>query len=136
MRRVFADTSYWVAIFSPRDALHNLAVHRSKEMTDCILVTSEMVLTEFGNFFCGSGDYFRRGAGQFIQEIQNDPNIEVEPQTTLLFQRALAEYNRYTDKTWSLTDCSSIVIMRKRALQEVLTNDHHFEQASFTILLC
>ena len=61
MRRVFADTSYWIAIFSPRDTLHELSVERSRELDECILVTSEMVLTEFLLIFSeGAENSFER----------------------------------------------------------------------------
>jgi predicted nucleic acid-binding protein len=135
MRRVFADTNYWIALFSKKDSLHARASQCSRELANCVLVTSEIVLTEFGNFFSSYGQFFRQGAGDLIEQICNDPNIEVEPQTTQLFRRSLAEYMRYGDKKWSFTDCASIVIMRTRSLQDVLTNDPHFEQAGFTILL-
>ena len=44
MRRVFADTFYWIALLNPRDQAHNLAVSVSKglgpdkgySLTDCI----------------------------------------------------------------------------------------------------
>ena len=39
------------------------------------------------------------------------------------------------DKDWSLTDCISFIVMRRRGLTDALTSDHHFEQAGFTILL-
>jgi len=135
MRRLFADTTYWIAIFHKKDSLHDLAKVISRQHGNDIIVTTEMVLTEFANFFSGYGAFFRKGAGDLIQEIRNDPNVEVELQTTSLFQRALSEYVRHTDKKWSLTDCASISVMRSRGLIEALTNDHHFEQAGFTILL-
>ena len=135
MKRVFADTAYWIAIFDKKDSLHSLARTVSQQHENQIFVTTEMVLVEFANFFCGYGAFFRKGAGDFIQEIRNNPNVEVDLQTTSLFQRALSEYVRHTDKKWSLTDCASISVMRSRGLFEALTDDHHFEQAGFTILL-
>jgi predicted nucleic acid-binding protein len=39
------------------------------------------------------------------------------------------------DKAWSLTDCTSFVVMRQHRLTEALTTDHHFEQAGFKMLL-
>lgn len=135
MKRLFADTAYWVAMFNKRDTLHDLAKTVSEQHDNDLIVTTEMILTEFANFFSGYGSYFRKAAGEFIQEIQSDPNIEIELQTTSLFQRGLSEYTRHADKTWSLTDCASISVMKSRGLIEALTSDHHFEQAGFTILL-
>jgi len=39
------------------------------------------------------------------------------------------------DKEWGLTDCISFVVMKDRKLTDVLTTDHHFEQAGFKSLL-
>lgn len=39
------------------------------------------------------------------------------------------------DKTWSLVDCASFVVMEERGLTEALTTDRHFEQAGFVRLL-
>lgn len=39
------------------------------------------------------------------------------------------------DKTWSLVDCTSFIIMQNLEILEALTTDHHFEQADFIRLL-
>ena len=39
------------------------------------------------------------------------------------------------DKTWSLVDCASFVLMTQRGLTDAITADHHFEQAGFRCLL-
>lgn len=43
-------------------------------------------------------------------------------------------YDARPDKSWSLTDCISFVVMAERDLTEPLTGDHHFDQAGFTAL--
>jgi predicted nucleic acid-binding protein len=44
-------------------------------------------------------------------------------------------YHRHNDKKWSLTDCTSFVVMREMGITEALTGDTHFEQAGFVALL-
>jgi uncharacterized protein len=44
-------------------------------------------------------------------------------------------YERRPDKSWSLTDCISFVVMQRDGISEALTGDHHFEQAGFVRLL-
>lgn len=44
-------------------------------------------------------------------------------------------FKKYSDKHFSYTDCTSFVIMHQLNLAEAFTNDHHFEQMRFSILL-
>jgi predicted nucleic acid-binding protein len=44
-------------------------------------------------------------------------------------------YRNRADKNWSLTDCISFVVMKRKGITEALTGDHHFEQAGFKALL-
>ncbi len=52
MRRVFADTFYFVALANPRDQAHARAVHWTASSQEPILTTA-WVLTEFGNPMSG-----------------------------------------------------------------------------------
>jgi len=51
MGRVFADTSYWIALLNPRDDFHQKTSAISREYSPNEIVTSEMVFTEFLNSF-------------------------------------------------------------------------------------
>jgi len=44
-------------------------------------------------------------------------------------------YARRLDKEYSLTDCISMNVMRDEGITDILTNDHHFTQEGFTILI-
>jgi len=44
-------------------------------------------------------------------------------------------YKSYQDKSWSIVDCISFVVMRDMEIINALTFDRHFEQAGFHILL-
>ena len=52
-----------------------------------------------------------------------------------LFAEAWALLQHRADKEWSLADAISILRMQQLGVTEVLTNDHHFEQAGFVRLL-
>jgi len=60
MKRLFADTAYWIAIFYKKDSLHSLARTVSRQHGNDIFVTTEMVLVEFANFFCSQEHFFAR----------------------------------------------------------------------------
>ncbi len=135
MRAIFADTGYWVAVIHPHDGLHKRAMTVSKELGQFMIVTSEVVLVEVLNTFSNRGRYLREAAAETVQEITGDPNVEAVPQTRQLFREALNLYQSRADKEWSLTDCASFVIMRRRRIDEALTDDHHFTQNGYKALL-
>jgi len=67
---VFADSSYWIALLNPRDDLHTIAEQLSKQYQETL--TSEMVLTEFANYFSGGGANIRGAAVSFIQDLRKN----------------------------------------------------------------
>ena len=61
-----------------------------------------------------------------------NPGVRVIPQIRNSFLSGLDLYNRRADKGYSLTDCVSMQTMLQEGLREVLTNDRHFGQESFS----
>jgi uncharacterized protein len=72
---------------------------------------------------------------QSSQQLKDDPDTTIVAAEQRLFEQALNLFQSRSDKTWSLTDCTSFVVMQERSLTEALTQDHHFEQAGFIALL-
>jgi len=135
MERVFADTSYWIALLNPRDNLHQKASATSREYHPEKIITSEMVLTEFLNSFSDYGPSLRQAAAKAVATLRNTPQVVIVPQTSLLFVKALERYQSMADKSWSLTDCASFLIMEEEGVTAALTHDRHFGQAGFQTLL-
>lgn len=135
MRRVFADTGYWVALLNPRDDLNARAREVSRGLGAARIYTTEMVLVEVANMFGKEGAVFLTLAQQIIASLRENPNVTVEPQTSTLFREALVFYAAHRDKDWSLTDCASFLKMQQEEITEVLAHDHHFTQAGFVALL-
>ncbi len=52
-----------------------------------------------------------------------------------LFRRGVRLYERRLDKAYSMVDCMSMVIMNERDLTDILTNDEHFAQEGFTLVV-
>ena len=135
MRTVFADTGYWIALLDPQDTLHQSAVNLSVSLAQAKICTSEMVFTEVLNHFAKRGSFLRQAAVALIQIAQENPVIEIVPQTAELFQQALMFYSQRPDQAWSHTDCASFCIMQQQHLLEALAYDKHFEQVGFIALL-
>ena len=135
MTEVFADTAYWIAFLLPNDKYHNAAVIASRGLNDRKLITSQMVIAEVLNDFAGRGAYLRQLAVALISRLDTQDDIIVIPQSGEGFAEALSLYRDRPDKSWSLTDCSSMVICSQRAIVDVLTSDKHFIQAGLNTLM-
>lgn len=135
MRRVFADTGYWVALLNPKDELHQKARDISKQMDSLYILTSEMVLAEVLNDFSKRGAFFRQAAIELIESLYNHPNVTVIQQSSSQFQEGLLLYKKRLDKEWSITDCVSFKIMEEYGITEALAYDKHFEPVGFIALL-
>jgi uncharacterized protein len=94
MRELFVDTGYWIALLYPKDSLHQKAqaLHRSITAQAHHLITSEIVLIEFVNFFSKSSTNTRQSVVTFVNQIQTNSNVLVVPQSAELFDRALTFY--------------------------------------------
>ena len=135
MRRIFADTFYWIAVLNPRDQAHARAVALSKTLQPAQIITTDEVLTEFLNYFAERGDFQRRAAARIVERMQADNTMRVLPQTRDGFLTGLGLYRARPDKGYSLTDCISMDLMRRVGLTDVLTDDAHFAQEGFVCLL-
>jgi predicted nucleic acid-binding protein len=72
---------------------------------------------------------------RFVAQLAEDRDIEMIWVDQDLHLQAIHLLAAQLDKSYSLCDAVSFVIMRNRGIQEALSTDHHFEQAGFSILL-
>lgn len=71
----------------------------------------------------------------FIGDLLENPDIEVIWVDEALHREAVELLMMRQDKTYSLCDAVSFVLMRQRKITKALTTDRHFEQEGFTRLL-
>ena len=71
----------------------------------------------------------------FVRELLRQPDLDVVWVDEALHREALDLLSSRLDKTYSLCDAISFVLMRRRGIGEALTTDHHFEQEGFIRLL-
>jgi predicted nucleic acid-binding protein len=129
---IFVDTSYVLALANTADRYHERARTTSQHVHGPFL-TTEAVLTEIGNAF--SRARWRELGVATIRALRSDPNIEIVPVDSALFDRAFDLYSERPDKEWGLTDCISSIVMQEHGLVLALTADHHFAQAGFQNML-
>ena len=132
MKAAFADTSFYIASANPCDRRHQDALNASRRW-EYKVVTTEYVLLERGNYFCGSHD--RLLFMEMLSALCDDSETEIVPASPALFDTGVNLYGGRADKQWSLTDCLSFAVRKACSLTDALACDHHFEKAGYTILL-
>ena len=134
MRKVFADTSYWVAILWLEDQWREAAIDASQKIGDAEIVSTETVLIEVLNYFSEFRSDVKEKIAIAVEKILQDEDILILLHNHDDFLKALELYKSRLDKGYSLTDCVSMNSMREIGISEVLTNDQQFEQEGFTKL--
>lgn len=135
MKTVFADADYWIGLLNKNDQLHTSAKEVSQSLGHVRIVTSQMVLAEVLNSFSKRGQHFREMVTKFVEALEKNPNVSIEPQTHQLFCDAFGCFKTRLDKDWSITDCASFIIMQRLEITEALSHDEHFQQAGYQALL-
>jgi uncharacterized protein len=134
MKGLFVDTAGWVACADAADPAHKQAAAARDHWLDQggLLVTTDYVADETLTFL-----RLRLGldaAEAWWQQVDGSSRLRWEFVTLTRTDKARALFFRYRDKEFSFTDCVSFIVMRELKLREVLTTDHHFAQAGFTLL--
>ena len=132
---VFLDTGFAIALLSPRDQYHAAALHLAAQIQQqgTKVITSDAVLLEIGAALAKHA--YRPAAIKLIDGLRADPNVEIMPINSWLFETAYRLFREHPDKEWSLTDCASFVIMQERRISQALAADEHFKQAGLIPLL-
>lgn len=131
--RLLLDTVYIQALLNNRDSYHRQALLLFPMVRDAAEVwVTEAVLVEVGNALSAIN---RAIAAQFIHQCYQTNNMHVIAVGTSLLNEAVELYRSRPDKTWSLTDCISFVVMSQQNLVDAVTADKHFSQAGFRALM-
>jgi len=128
LKPVFIDTGFVIALINQTDDHHAEAQVLSEHYENCPFITTDAILLEVGNALAKR---FKHQSAQIIHYFQNSSDVTVVHLNPVLFNRGLALYESYSDKTWGLVDCVSFVVMREMDITDALTFDQHFTQAGF-----
>ena len=134
---IFADTSGWANLLDSKQQHHQLAVSilNSLQQNNQQFVTTNYVLTELVALLTSPLRFPREKVIRFINDMKNSKFVRVIHIDETLDADSWELLSKRPDKTWSLVDCSSFVVMQRQKLTEALTTDHHFTQAGFVPLL-
>lgn len=127
---VFIDTWGWVAMACSSEECHRSVVKCYQSIRDqkTSVYTSDYVLTEVITMLFKRKRY--EEAFQFVSgilEAADQGNITIERITATYFDEAWKLRQKYQDKPRiSFTDLTSMTIMKKLDIQDVMTDDDHF----------
>ena len=134
MTPVFLDTGYLIALETSDDENHRAASRHWKTFRRKLppLVTTSLVLSETVTFFNSRGQHAK--AVEVGNMLLESPSVALVQVDETLLQPTWEYFQKHADKSYSLTDCISFVVMKDRGISRALAFDKHFFQAGFTKL--
>jgi len=126
------DTSGLLCYFDHDDSRNQEAVDLVRSAP--LLLTHNYVLAEFVPL-CHTRRLNRIRSLAFLSRLHDHPNVTILWVDPSLHRTALALLRARPDKTYSLCDAVSFILMRRRGVAEALTTDTHFDQEGFVRLL-
>ena len=98
MKRVFADTSYFIALIAPDDALHEQAKAFARQ--PFLLVTTAWVMAELAAYLSDPPN--RTLFTALLRSARRSALFQSIPPTLELFDAGAELYEKRLDKAWSL----------------------------------
>lgn len=126
------DTSGLLSVLDESDHLHGLSAELFPSSRP--MATHDYVLAEFIPLAASRG-LSRDQAISFVIELLENRLVEKYWVDEGLYRAALSLLRSRGDKTYSLCDAVSFVLMYRFGINEALTTDRHFEQEGFVRLL-
>jgi predicted nucleic acid-binding protein len=131
MKRLFLDTSYVIALEAADDKHHMPALSYWSSLSGSSpeLVTTSYVFGEVVTFFNSRNR--RTKAVEIGKILLVSPTVKMVHIDEPLLHESWGYFIEHKDKSYSLTDCASFVVMKRLRVRTALTFDHHFVQAGF-----
>ena len=134
MALVFVDTSAWWALFEASDNCHARAkeafgglVARSTELITTDYVLDEVVTGLLGR--AGHSAAVRAGKG-----IRESTLVGIAFVGADLFNEAWRIFEKHDRMRWSLTDCTSMAVMKARRITKAFSFDSDFRKMGFEVV--
>jgi predicted nucleic acid-binding protein len=130
-RKFFVDTSAFHALLNTADRKeHKTATQVAAELgaEGALLITTDYILDETYTLLRSAIGH--RVAVGFGHEIQKDEIVLIQIDERIQ-QAAWSIFERYSDKRFSFTDCTSFAVMGTGKIETAFTFDGHFRQYGF-----
>ena len=131
MTDLFLDANYLIALEVSDDQHHKEASHHWSALLQSppLLVTTSYILDEVVTFL--NSKRHHTNAVRVGNSLLTSSAIKLIHVDEALFKEGWEYFRKHADKTFSLTDCISFVLMSQLEITQALTFDKHFVQAGF-----
>ena len=126
------DTSGLLCLHFSTEPFHTQAYVEYKKAI--VRLTHSYIIAEYVAL-ANARRFSRSSVLNFVVDLLNNPEIEMVWVDELIYRTAIKLLIDRLDKTYSLCDAVSFILMRQRGLTKALTTDRHFEQEGFIRLL-
>lgn len=132
---VFVDSFAWIAAINKTDNYNEIVLKTLESLLKqkAKLITTNYIVIETINAL--SRVEFRKAVVEFVDRLQKSPSVEIVKVTDEIYNSAWELYKQRKDKNWGITDCTSFEVMRILGVKKAFTNDKHFEQAGYSVIL-
>lgn len=136
MKRVFVDSGGFFALLVRADAAHETAlqIFKAADAERWQLITTNTVVVETYALLLNRTRQGRDSAIAFLDHLERT-EVRVERVSEIDEQRAIVLVRAHNDKTYSLCDAQSFVVMERLRISEAIAADEDFRQYGFKTLL-
>ena len=136
MKKVFVDTSGWIAFLDAGDANHQKVSNFVRSAVGKIrLITTNFVVYETLTYLNCSLKNLEL-AKEFYNQIRIAPGLEIVSIPTQAAEKSLEEFFfKFLDKHLSVVDATSFFLMKQLDLKQALSLDNHYSQVGFQLVV-
>ena len=127
----FLDTSYIIALEIKNENIHQKVVQHWSQIASAstMLFTTTYIFDEVVTLL--NSRNLHNKAIEVGTLLIESPDINLIEIDKFLFAEGWKYFKQHKDKSYSLTDCLSFVVMQQNNITNALTLDRHFKQAGF-----
>ena len=134
MKKIFVDTSGWVALFVDNDQNHKKAasIFEDIKSSKALIYTSDYIIDETITTILVRGNHRQSvlaGEALFTSKI-----IKIVHVSNDYLQAAWGLYKKYKDKMFSFTDVTSFAVMKNLDIIKAFAFDREFTQAGIELM--
>lgn len=132
---ILVDTSAWYALADDRERHHRDALGLFARATTGEfgrILTSDYILDETYTLL-----RMRLGIGPVLELrdlLTGSSSLQMVRVSERDFDQAVELMLAHADKRWSVTDCTTFILMRELEIGRAFTFDHNFSEAGFQVL--